>query len=96
MNTNTTSNATSNNNAWIYTFFLKKHYQRNININHIWVGCKAYKDHFKSNCVDNEFKQQLRHGILNKVKLFLDAWKDDVVNVETNNNIKQSYNFMIK
>jgi len=40
MNTNTTSNATSNNNAWIYTFFLKKHYQRNIIVNRIWIDVK--------------------------------------------------------
>ena len=30
-----------------------------------------------------------------EVKLFLDDLKDDVVNVKANNNIKQSYNFMI-
>ena len=41
--------------------------------------CKVYKDHLKSNCID-EFKQQLKHDMLNEVKLFLNALKDDVVN----------------
>ena len=37
----------------------------------------------------------MKHDILNEVKLFLDALRDDVVNVKTNNNIEQFYNFMI-
>ena len=57
--------------------------------------CKVYKDDLKSNCIDDEFKQKLKHDLSNEVKLFLDASKDDVVNVEANNNIQQSYNFMI-
>jgi len=56
--------------------------------------CKVYKDHLKSNCTDDEFKQQLEQDILNEVKIFLDALKDDVVNVKTNKN-KQSYDFKI-
>ena len=43
--------------------------------------CKVYEDHLKSNCIDDEFKQQLKHDILNEVNIFLDALKDDVVNV---------------
>ena len=57
--------------------------------------CKVYKDHLKSNCIDDEFKQQFEHDILNEVTLLLDALSDDVVNVKTNNNITHSYNFMI-
>ena len=30
--------------------------------------CKAYKDHFKSNCIDDEIKQQLKQEILDEVK----------------------------
>ena len=57
--------------------------------------CKACKDHIKSNCIEDEFEQQLKHDILNEFKLFLDALKDDVVNVKTNKNVKQSHYFMI-
>ena len=32
--------------------------------------CKVYKDPLKSNCVDDEFKQQLKQDILNEVKRF--------------------------
>ena len=50
--------------------------------------CEAYKDHLKSHCIDDdEFKQQLKHDILNGFKLCLDALKDDVVNVETNKTV---------
>ena len=57
--------------------------------------CKVYKNDLKSKRIDDEFKQQLKHAIPNETWLFLDALTDDVVNVETNNNIKQSYNFKI-
>ena len=67
----------------------KYHYQSHMD------RCKAYKDYLKSNCIDNEFKQQLKHDISNEFKLFLDDLRDDGVNVKTKNNIKQSYNFMI-
>ena len=88
MNTNTTSN-----NVWVCnllkTFSDKFNYQ-----SHMYI-CKVYKDHIKSNCIDDEFKQQLRHDILNEVRLCSDALKDDVVNVETNKNIEKSYSFNI-
>ena len=57
--------------------------------------CKVYKDHLKANCIDDEFKQQLKQDILNELKLFLDALKNDVANVSNNKNIKHSYNFKI-
>ena len=57
--------------------------------------CKVYKDHLKSNCIDDEFRQQLKQDTLNEFELFLDALKNDVVDVNTNKNIKQSYNFKI-
>ena len=57
--------------------------------------CKVYKDHLKANCIDDAFKQQLKQEILNEVALFLDALKNDVVNVNNNKNIKNSYNFKI-
>ena len=56
--------------------------------------CKVQKDHLKAHCIDDEFKQQLKPDILNEVK-FLDALKDDVINVNTDKNIKQSYKFKI-
>ena len=37
--------------------------------------CKVYKDHLKSNSIDEEFKQQLKHDILNEVKMFLNDLK---------------------
>ena len=57
--------------------------------------CKAYKDHLKSNCIDDEFKQQLQQDILNVFTMFLDALKNDGVNVGTNKNIKQYYSFRL-
>ena len=30
--------------------------------------CKVYKDHSKANCIDDEFKQQLKQDILNEFK----------------------------
>ena len=41
--------------------------------------------------LNNNFKQD----ILNEVDMCLDPLKDDVGNVKTNRNIKQSYNFTI-
>ena len=57
--------------------------------------CKVYKDHLKSNSIDEEFKQQLKHDILNEVKMFLNDLKNDVVNAKTNNNIRKPYSFNI-
>ena len=57
--------------------------------------CKVYKDQLRSNCIDDEFKQQLKQDILNEFQLFLDGLENDVINVNTNKNIKQSYNFKI-
>ena len=88
MNTNATSN-----NVWICKF-CKKTLSKRCNYQSHMDICKVYKDHLKTNCVD-QFKQQLKHGILNEVKLCLDALKDDVFNAKTNNNIKQSYNFKL-
>jgi len=45
--------------------------------------CKVYKDHVKSNCIDDEFTHQLNQDTLNEVKMLLDALKNDVVNVNT-------------
>ena len=55
--------------------------------------CKTYKDHLESNCIDDEFKQQLKQDILNEVNMFLDALEEDVVNVKTHESIKQYYKF---
>ena len=77
----------------MHRFVIKKTLSKKYNCQSHLDRCKVYKDHLKSNCVNDEFKQQLKHDILNEVKLFLDALKDDVVNVKTNN--KQSYNCMI-
>ena len=57
--------------------------------------CKVYEDQLKANCIDDEFKQQLKQEVLNEVKMCLNVVKDDVVNVRTNKNIKQSCNFKI-
>ena len=89
METNTTSN-----NVWICKF-CKKPLSKKYNYQSHMDRCKVYKDHLKANCIDDEFKQQLKQDILNEVKLFLDDLKHDVINVNTNKNIKQSYNFKI-
>ena len=89
METNTTSN-----NVWICKF-CKKSLSKKYNYQSHMDRCKVYKDHLKANCIDDEFKQQLKQDILNEVKLFLDDLKHDVINVNTNKNIKQSYNFKI-
>ena len=57
--------------------------------------CEVYEDYLKSNCIDDEFKQQLKQDILNESKLFLDALQNDVVNVNSNKNIRHYYNFKI-
>ena len=70
----------------------------NTTSNNAWIyvdRCKVYKDHLKSNCIADEFKQQLKQDILIEFSMFLDALKDDLVNVNTNKNVKQSYNFKI-
>ena len=76
--------------------FVKKTLSKKYNYQSHTDRCKVYKDRLKSNCIDDELKQQLKRDILNEVKLFLDASKDDIVNVKTINNIKQSYNFKIR
>ena len=50
--------------------------------------CKVYKDDLKANCIDDELKEQLKQDIQNEVELLLDALKNDVLNVNTSNNIK--------
>ena len=45
--------------------------------------------------MDEEFKQQLTHDILNEVKMCLNDLKNDVVNAKTNNNIRKTYSFNI-
>jgi len=92
METNTASN-----NVWIRKFckklvckFRKKTLSKEYTYQSHMDRCKAYKDHLRSNCIDDEFKQQLKHDVMNEFKLFLDALKNDVINVTTNKNIKQS------
>ena len=89
METNTTSN-----NVWICKF-CKTTLSNKYNYQSHMDRCEVYKDHQKSNCIDDELKQQLKQDILNDVNMFFDASKDDVVNVQTNKNIKQYYNFKI-
>ena len=86
METNTISN-----NVWICKFGKKNiiNYQSHMEI------CKVYKDHVRANCIDDEFKQQFKQYILNVFELLLDALKNVVSNVNTNKNIKHSYNFKI-
>ena len=89
METNTISN-----NVWMCKL-RKKPLSKKYNYQSHMERCKVYKDHLKANCIDDESKQQLKQDILNVFKLFLDAFKIDVVNVNTSKNIKQSYNFKI-
>ena len=89
MDTNTTSN-----NVWICKF-CKKTLSKKYNYQSHMDRCKVYKDHLKSNSIDEEFKQQLKHDILNEVKMFLNDLKNDVVNVKTNNNIRKTNSFNI-
>ena len=69
MDTNTTSN-----NVWVCKF-CKKTLSKKYNYQSHMDRCKVYKDHFKSNSIDEEFKQQLKHDILNAVKMFLNGLK---------------------
>ena len=82
MYTNTTSN-----NVW-FCKFCQKPFSKKYNYQSHMDRCKAYKDHLKSKCIDDAFEQQLKHDILNEVKLFLDALKDDVANVKTNKTLR--------
>ena len=89
MDSNTTSN-----NVWVCKF-CKKTLSKKYNYQSHMDRCKVYKDHLKSNSIDEEFKQQLKHDILNEVKMFLNDLKNDVVNAKTNNNIRKPYSFNI-
>ena len=89
MDTNTTSN-----NVWNCKFCKKPLSNRYNHQSHM-DRCKSYKDHLKSNCINDEFEQQSKQDILNEVKMCLDALKDDVIDFETNKNTKRSYNFKI-
>ena len=61
MNTNTTSN---NVRIRKFCFFLKKKTLSNkYNCQSHTDRCKVYKDRLKSNCIDDELKQQLKHDI---------------------------------
>jgi hypothetical protein len=89
MDSNTTSN-----NVWICKF-CQKTLSKKYNYQSHMDRCKVYRDHLKSNSIDEEFKQQLKHDILNEVKMFLNDLKNDVVNAKTNNNIRKTYSFNI-
>ena len=89
MDSNTTSN-----NIWICKF-CKKSLSKKYNYQSHMDRCKVYKDHLKSNSIDEEFKQQLKHDILNEVETFLNDLKHDIVNDKTNNNIRKPYSFNI-
>ena len=65
MDTNTTSN-----NVW-FCKFCKKPLSKKYNCQPHMDRCTVYKDHLKSNCIDDEFKQQFKHDISNGVKLLL-------------------------
>ena len=55
---------------------VKNLYQRNIIANHIWRDVKfIFKDQLKANCIEDEFKQQLKQNIVNELNLFLDAFQ---------------------
>ena len=60
METNTTSN-----NVWICNY-LKKPLSRKCNYQSHMDICEVYEDYLKSNCIDDEFKQQLKQDILNE------------------------------
>ena len=64
MDSNTTSN-----NVWICKF-CKKTLSKTYNYKSHMDRCMVYKDHLKSNSIDEEFKQQWKHDILNEVKMF--------------------------
>ena len=89
MDTNNKSN-----NEWICKF-CKKSLSKKYNYQSHMDRCKVYKDHLKSNSLDDEFKEQLKYDILNEVKMFLDDLKNEFVNAKTNNNIRQNYSFNI-
>ena len=90
MDANTTAN-----NVWTCKSCKKKPLSKKSNDQSHMDRCKVYKDHVKSNCIDDGFQQQLKQDILNEVDMFSDASKDDIVNVKTHTNIEQSYDFKI-
>jgi len=53
--------------VWICEF-CKKPLPKKCNYQSHMDRCKVCKDHLKSNCIDDEFKQQLKLAILNEVK----------------------------
>ena len=63
MNTSTTSN-----NVWICKL-RKKTLSNTYNYQSHMDRCNVYKDHLKSHCIDDEFKQQLKRDILNEFQL---------------------------
>ena len=49
-----------------FFFFFKKKHQNKYNCQSHMDSCKVYKDNLRSNCIDAEFKQQLKQYILNE------------------------------
>ena len=75
--------------------FAKKPLSKKYNYQSQMEICKVYEDDLKSDCIDYEFKQQLKQDVLDKFELVLKVLKNDVVIVSANKNIKQSYNLKI-
>ena len=61
--------------------FVKKTLSKKYNYQSHMDICKVYKDHLNANCIDDEFKQQSKQDILNKVKLCLDVFNNDVIKI---------------
>ena len=73
MDSNTTSN-----NVWICKF-CKKTLSKKYNYQSHMDRCNVYRDHLKSNSIDEEFKQQLKHDILNEVRTIIDGATREVL-----------------
>ena len=69
METNTTSD-----NVWICKF-CKKPLSKKYKYQSRMERCKVCKDHLKSNCIDDEFRQQLKQNMLKEFNVCFDALK---------------------
>ena len=49
---------------WFVNFVKKKHSSNKYDYQSHMDRCKVYKDHWKADCIDDEFKQQLKQGMI--------------------------------
>ena len=59
--------------------FVKKTLSKKYNYQSHMDRCRVYQDHLKTNSIDEEFKQQLKHDILNEVRTIIDGATREVL-----------------